>query len=231
LSPDSINCNHFNKTYQCKIEEVTDNTGLLCNSSVYCLDGSCENPTIEQDKDFGKAISSLLAVDEASKDIDKDNLTVFKGQNLSCEKATMGFSNCCSDGGWGQDLSLASCESQEKLLAEKQKEKFCHYIGSYCSEKESLTNICLKKKNASCCFNSKLSRIIHEQGRVQLGIGWGSPELPNCQAFSLEQLQQIDFSKIDFSEIYEDINNNITIPNPEELGDKIKEEVQNYYEE
>lgn len=230
LSPDQTNCNHYSREYSCKIEEIKNNSGLLCNSSIYCIDGDCENPTLEQDKDFSKAISSLLAVNEVAKDLDKDTLTVFKAQSLYCDKAIVGFNNCCSDGGWGQNLKLDSCDSNEKLLAEKQKENLCHYVGTYCSEKEKITNICLKKRNVSCCFDSKLSRIIHEQGRAQLGINWGTPQLPNCQSLTIEQIQQIDFSKIDFSEIYEDINANITIPNPEELGDQIKKEVNNYYE-
>lgn len=39
-----------------------------------------------------------------------------------------------------------------------------------------------------------LAKIMHEQGRPQLGIGWS-----NCDGFTPEQFQAIDFSKIDLS--------------------------------
>jgi conjugal transfer mating pair stabilization protein TraN len=35
--------------------------------------------------------------------------------------------------------------------------------------------------------------------------GWGDEEDPNCGGFSIEQLQAIDFSKIDFSEYFDNI--------------------------
>ena len=36
-------------------------------------------------------------------------------------------------------------------------------------------------------------------------MGWGSAKDPDCKGFSPEQLRQIDFSKIDFSELFSEI--------------------------
>lgn len=35
--------------------------------------------------------------------------------------------------------------------------------------------ICLTKRDVYCCFQSKISRILQEQGRPQLGKTWGRP--------------------------------------------------------
>ena len=43
----------------------------------------------------------------------------------------------------------------------------CHYIGNYCEKKWALIG-CVQQANVYCCFNSKLARIIQEQGRPQL---------------------------------------------------------------
>jgi len=36
--------------------------------------------------------------------------------------------------------------------------------------------------------------------------GWGVPEGPNCEGFTPEEFQMLDFSKIDLSEFMGDIN-------------------------
>ena len=82
------------------------------------------------------------------------------------------------------------------------------YVGRYCSE-DSIFG-CLAKTSTFCCFRSKLGRIIHEQGRPQLGIDWGNARKPACEGFSAVQLAAIDFSTIDFSEYFADAFANVT---------------------
>jgi conjugal transfer mating pair stabilization protein TraN len=50
-----------------------------------------------------------------------------------------------------------------------------------------------------------LARLINEQGRAQLGIGWGRAQNPACGGFSIAQLQAMDFSRFDLSEFYASI--------------------------
>jgi conjugal transfer mating pair stabilization protein TraN len=57
-----------------------------------------------------------------------------------------------------------------------------------------------------CCFPTKIARILHEQGRAQLGISWGDASSPECRGFSLSELQQVDFTKIDLSDAIEDLS-------------------------
>jgi conjugal transfer mating pair stabilization protein TraN len=99
------------------------------------------------------------------------------------------------------------CDQQDMETAMLRSSGMCHEVGSYCAT--SFLGICLQKAHGHCCFNTKLGRIIQEQGRPQLksfnGVGWGSPEKPMCRGFTPEEFQALDFSKMDLSEYYADI--------------------------
>lgn len=89
---------------------------------------------------------------------------------------------------------------------------YCHRVGTYCKKRIKFLG-CVQKAQSHCCFNSKLARIIHEQGRPQLKTGinnWGSPEAPLCRGFTPEEFQSVDFGKIDLSEYIDEIQKNAT---------------------
>ena len=60
-----------------------------------------------------------------------------------------------------------------------------------------------------CCFGSKLARIFHEQGRPQVGRGWGDAKNPDCGALSVDEISRMDFSSMNFSEIFADVFQNV----------------------
>ena len=114
-----------------------------------------------------------------------------------------GFTDCCKDkDSW---FGLSECKPAEQALATLRDwgevDGQCHQVGEYCSEK--WLSVCVQKKKTYCCFGSALARIIGEQGRQQLGIGWGTPKSPECRGFTPEEFQKLDFDKIDFSEWFE----------------------------
>lgn len=90
------------------------------------------------------------------------------------------------------------CEEEEFMLGAKKETKVCHYVGSYCASKTPFG--CIEKREAYCCFNSPLGRIIHEQARPQLAQEWGEAENPQCEGLRVEDLEKLDWSKIDISE-------------------------------
>lgn len=90
--------------------------------------------------------------------------------------------------------------------------KQCHYIGDYCEKKTFMG--CIQRAKGYCCFNSKIGRIIHEQGRPQLNAfqpngDWGPPQAPNCRGFSPEEFSALNFSTIDLSEYFEDVTKDL----------------------
>ncbi|WP_242526614.1 conjugal transfer protein TraN [Novosphingobium sp. KA1] len=105
------------------------------------------------------------------------------------------------------EFLLSGCDEQDMEAAMLRASGMCHEIGTYCSS--SLLGVCLQKARGSCCFNTKLGRIIQEQGRPQLKAfnddPWGTAKNPMCRGFTPEEFQALDFSKMDLSEYYSDI--------------------------
>jgi conjugal transfer mating pair stabilization protein TraN len=105
------------------------------------------------------------------------------------------------------EVLLQGCDSQDMEAGMLRGSGMCHEVGTYCSSK--ILGICVQKARSQCCFNSKLGRIIQEQGRPQLksfnAIGWGEVKSPNCRGFTPEEFQALDFSKMDLSEYYSEI--------------------------
>lgn len=119
---------------------------------------------------------------------------------------------------------LLSCDQAEQVLAMKNDNRLCHSVGSYCSNKLPVLSTCLETTQSYCCFNSRLARILNQQGRAQLGRGWGDARHPDCAGFSLAQLQTLDFSRMDLSEFYAEIAP--TLPDVGTLTDRARSRVQ-----
>jgi conjugal transfer mating pair stabilization protein TraN len=168
----------------------------------FCMDGSCRDQGWEPNDELMSSLAQLSILKEMQGQLEGGIL--FKGTDNRCSKYTLSFKDCCgSEKGWGKDLGLSSCKADEKLLSKRRKKGLCHMVGTYCDKK--VLNKCVKKKTSYCCFGSKLLKAFHEQGRAQIGMGWGEPEEPLCRGFTIEEIQQIDFSKLDLSEFFEDL--------------------------
>jgi len=156
-------------------------------------------------------------------------LYIFNGKDMRCrsDDAFFGLTGggCCD-----KDkvfLGLVQCKEDEKILARKNNNEMCHYIGEYCSKKLDLLvgSICIQHKKTYCCFNSKLARIINEQGRVQIGKSWGTTKEPDCKGFTPEEFQKLDFSKMDLSEFYKDISQSLPSSVVNNMTDYIKNSI------
>ena len=100
---------------------------------------------------------------------------------------------------------ILECEPDELELALKRDADLCVYRGNYCSKKLSFIGTCIEKTYTYCCFNSRLAKLIHEQGQAQLGIGPPTAKTPLCHGFTPEQLQSMDLSQMDFTEFMDEI--------------------------
>ncbi|MEY3106591.1 MAG: hypothetical protein RIT35_757, partial [Pseudomonadota bacterium] len=135
--------------------------------------------------------------------VGKDNLQfdIFKGQDRRCSKKVLSYSNCCNNSGWAKSIGLVSCRKEQIELAELQRLGRCSPIGDeYCSS--SFMGVCIIKTKSYCCYPNVLSKNIQTGARKQLGKNFGSAEHPDCSGFTLQELEKIDFSKIDFSEFW-----------------------------
>ena len=220
-------CVYSKLTYQCA--HTVKSTGYVCGSEFYCSDGSCSAMQAGQNQNFEMAVSQLAALAAAGKDfagMDPNSVTAFTGKAMACRKSAAGFSNCCKSGGWGQSAGLAHCNTEEKEIGTGKETKLVVKVGSYCSKK--VLGVCLQQKEGYCVFDSKLARIVQEQGRRdQLGISFGSGESPDCRGIKVAELQGIKFDHIDFSDFYDDLNSNIKLPDQDALNQRITSDIQN----
>ncbi|EOK4242788.1 type-F conjugative transfer system mating-pair stabilization protein TraN [Escherichia coli] len=218
-------CLHEYATYSC--ESKTSGKVMVCGGDVFCLDGECDKAQSGQSNDFAEAVSQLAALAAAGKDVAALNgvdVRAFTGQAKFCKKAAAGYSNCCKDSGWGQDIGLAKCSSDEKALAKAKSNKLTVSVGEFCSKK--VLGVCLEKKRSYCQFDSKLAQIVQQQGRNgQLRISFGSAKHPDCRGITVDELQKIQFNRLDFTNFYEDLMNNQKIPDSGVLPQKVKEQI------
>jgi conjugal transfer mating pair stabilization protein TraN len=105
------------------------------------------------------------------------------------------------------EVLLQGCDEQDMEVGMLKGSGMCHEVGEYCAS--SVLGICIQKAKSQCCFNTKLGRIIQEQGRPQLkafnAIGWGPIKHPDCRGFTADEFQALDFSKMDLSDYYSDL--------------------------
>lgn len=224
-------CSSVRFPLQCPTAEAKYNAAVNCGPSTFCSGGSCYDSTNQASQpptQFVTSVSQLAAAAEASEDLDTATMTIFKGKALKCKNYVLGFVDCCDsrtilDSVGGGGTLLLACKSdwdQVMELSQKREQGLCHWNWKWTSKKGPL-GITIEESESYCCFNSKLGRIINEQGRAQIGKGWGSksnPDNPDCTGFTVEQLQSLDFSQIDFSDFYADIKP--VIPSTDSLIDK-----------
>ncbi|HBX6771849.1 TPA: conjugal transfer mating pair stabilization protein TraN [Yersinia enterocolitica] len=111
---------------------------------------------------------------------------------------------------------IYACEEEEFTMNAKRALKNCTYVGSYCKSK--VLGACIEEREAYCCFNSPLSRIIQEQIRPQLGESFGSPKEPQCGGIPLEKVAEIDWSKINLDEWLGILQQNGKFPDPSSIN-------------
>lgn len=122
---------------------------------------------------------------------------------------------------------ILDCEQAEQILAMKRDNRLCHGVGSYCSSRLPIIRLCVETTESYCCFNSRLARILNEQGRSQLGRSWGGPQSPDCSGFTVAQLQALDFSRMDLTEFYAEIAP--TLPDVGAMRSRAQEKINSYY--
>ncbi|ENY7400265.1 type-F conjugative transfer system mating-pair stabilization protein TraN [Vibrio vulnificus] len=211
----------------CVEQEVTKNcfekscrtTQMQCGEQSFCLDGDCYTEEPKLNGNFDKSVAALAGLSEAVKDIG-DPPQIFTGKPMKCDKKLAGFNDCCKDSGWGQNLG-AKCSEAEEALGKAKEKGLTLYVGEYCASK--VLGVCTRKKRSYCVYDSKLAKIIQEQGSIgQLGKGLGSAKNPTCAAITPEELGQINFEYIDFQEFYPEMHANAQLPNFDEIKKRLQ---------
>jgi len=218
LKYQSSTCTQWQLTFRC-------NETIKLTSMSFDCDPSEETIEYAPNQSFSEVAAKLAVFDEVKKEMEKSKvfdvtkLEIFQGKKMSCSKnvADKLMYDCCfSYSGLAKEIGLSKCDADEIGLAEMREHGLCHYVGSY--EEKFIDLWKSRDEHVFCCFPSKLSRIVQEQGRKQLGIDWGKPKDPNCRGFKTNELSKLDFSKMDLNEICKDFVKKM----PDDLSERLK---------
>ncbi len=244
-------CKVEERIYTCPIPgNVSDPKQFVCGGDVYCIGGECEAVTREASDEFKDAVVGLESLAQAKREFSDIDFKLFKGTAMGCHKPVFGLVNCCAGKVSGlipaasgfaalaagpaaiaglatPFLTLFLCSPKEKELDVRDRMGLCHTVGTYCSD--SILGICTSKRRSSCCFLSKLTRILQEQGRAQLNKGWGTPKTPDCAGFTIDEFAQLDLSKMDFTEVYREFMDAAKLPDEAATMTDIQAKIRAYY--
>ena len=172
-------------------------SGGACGSVRFCIGGGCETVRPQASDGFVDAAAKLNMVMELGGDeFDRTALRFFRGERRACRIQWGGLADCCRNS--GLLVGLGNCSPAERELARERHDGNTHYLGEYCARR--ILGICIRRERAWCVFGSKLGRIFQQQGRRQLGVGWGS-----CRGLTVAEIEGIDFDALDLSEFTTDL--------------------------
>ena len=200
--------------------------GGVCGSVRWCVGTDCDSTEPEANTGFVEATTRLnMAVEMGGEEFDRDSLRIFTGEKRACHIHFGGLANCCKNS--GLLVGLANCSASERELAEERNAGNTHYLGTYCSKR--VFGVCIRRSRAWCVFGSKLGRILHQQARPQLGIGWGS-----CRGFTVAEIERIDFGALDLSEFADNLMDGsmepaVTLPDAGDTQTLMKDRVRDFY--
>jgi conjugal transfer mating pair stabilization protein TraN len=205
------------EVFKCPIKKCKEIEEDICMDNISCLDGNCIETMATKNQNFGKAASNLAVLAAAASEFKENNKDqdivknphIFTGKSMECSKNIIGFKSCCgiSGSGWGEGW-LASCDAEEKELAQKRGSDLAVRVGDYCYNK--VLGKCTSRHYVYCVFPSKIARIIQESGRrdqlhLSFGDVGGDHSNPDCRGITPEELSKINFDLIDFSELVNDL--------------------------
>jgi conjugal transfer mating pair stabilization protein TraN len=217
-------CLTVDRVYSCPIPPVRQDNQKICDGDVYCLNGECDTIEREASTDFKDAAVALNVMSQMGKEFDPEALKLFDGERLMCSKTIFGLTNCCVPRGFPL---LGGCNAEDRALKDRRESGKCTYAGTWCDVK--VLGICLRKKEAHCCFISKISRILQEQGRRQINKPFGDPRTEQCAGFTIEEFQRLDLSRMDFTEVYAEFTEAARVPAELDVVGQMQTKIDAYY--
>lgn len=182
---------------------VLQERGKLLCKGVPCIDGNCVDKSYLTNGEMMDAISKLHAAKNMKPD-SAQNFNLFAGNGQHCSKKVAGYTNCCAisgGNGWGREVG-AGCSRDEITLMQNRKKNLCIYVGKTESKKLGVKDV---TKHYFCCFGNMLDKVMQVEARRQLGQNFGSGGRPDCSGLNMDEIQRLDFSRIDFGEFIDEL--------------------------
>ena len=217
-------CSKAEFYYECE-QETTENKCVDYKEEIICQDQAISLPNVQMKNDNMTGFAESLGILGMLDDIN----SIWSGEYQYCSYGYFvnGYggvycNNCKGKGGF-----LCFNKKPEQQKAYEMNEKgLCHYLETNCTKKINLgfDEICIEHTRDYCCYDSKLARVIVEQAYQQLDKSWNT----GCNGLTVDNLNKLDFSKMDFSEIEADIKSKID-SRTNKIDSTIKSRIENYY--
>ena len=214
VQPETGYCLMYENTYKCPGPSECSTTQPITQCTKCGKPDSpvpfCVDTSTPPNENLALAATWLAMTKNVEEDWDPDRLRIFTGKRSTCDFSTIGRSliNCCDS---DPDKLIGKCSEEEIALARDKQDRKAHLIGTHCVDKGSFLvgSVCLRKEEVYCTMKSELGRMVQEQGRVQLGMTWGSADAPQCDGFTVDQFSALNFQAMDFTEWYKNVSANI----------------------
>ena len=201
--------------------------GGSCGQVSWCVGADCGSVAPQSNTGFVDAASRLnMALELGGEEFDRGDMRFFTGERRHCHIRLFGLANCCTNS--GALIGLGDCSAEEIELAEERNAGNTHYLGQYCSRR-TFFGVCIRRSRAWCVFGSKLGRILQQQGRAQLGVGWS-----DCRGLSVAEIEGIDFAGLDLSEFTENLMDgsmepSVSLPDAGDTGAAMRTRIRDFY--
>ncbi len=213
VDPISGTCQIYTNTYDCPGGQVCTKTQDVKSCNSCGTPGSyvpfCTDTSTRPNTNFQQAATMMALIKDVQNGFDKDNLRIFTGTPKRCDYSTFGtvFIDCCAD---DPSRMLGSCSDEEVSLAADKKAKEVIYVGTRCVEWWGLLvgKVCARKEDVFCTFKSMLGRMVQEQGKPQLGQNFGTPDLPDCDGFTINEFASLNFQAMNWTEFFANVTSN-----------------------
>jgi len=213
--------------YNCPLGDYTcadiDGSGVNKCSSFQCVDMSVPSNVAQSTADTSTYQNDGV-IDQSTGEC-SGMFIIFNGRGKECLQNGWDttFFNCCNTDEGSFLFLKEACPQESVETVQAITAGRAHYVGTYCKREIKFIG-CIQRADMYCVFGSKLSRIVHEQGRTQLQKfapdgNWGSPTAPNCIGFTPEEFEMLDFSQIDLSEFFGDLSSSASSQVQQQIQD------------
>lgn len=178
-----------------------------------------EDPIFETEYEPNKSLPDVATKIQIFKEMDSQmknseivdlkKFEFFSGKDMRCFVNFLKDAayDCCNKmGGLAVDGLVAKCDEEEVALNDLRNRGQCVFVGT---KDEYNLGVKTATRHVYCCYPSKLATIFNVEARKQLGLGFGDAKKPNCGGLTQQQIQQLDFDKMDLSGAFESVSDDL----------------------
>lgn len=223
-------CGAFEQTYQCGSPD-SQAFDASCEAVNVTVGGVTQSIPHDTNDDIGVTLVGIEALNTMASEFEHDmpiidrllgnvegdfDVHYFSATRRRCRIGIFGTINCCADSGWALG-SIAECNSGEVALYGAKQAGAAVYMSTYCSSR--FLFVCAQRSRRYCTYNSRIARIISEQGLRQLYGAF------SCRAMTQAEMEAIDWSLIDFSSALGDAFEGVGSIAPSDLSGLIQDNI------